>query len=217
VSRMVLVVALVSLLACATAAGASPSLLGPTGLILIPTAETTGMGGFSLGAAAVQMEEGNDASFLYGNVGLPAGLEVGATREKVEGADAETLVNAKLAFFRPPLGDLTLAAGMIDVTDQIDRSPYVVLTHTLGAGVMTSVGPVALPQIHVGVGGGMVDGLFAGVSTTISRKVGVMAEYDGEQFNFGARVPLAANAEATVAALDGLENLAAGISFSTPW
>lgn len=215
--RRTAAVVILTLLALPALGSAAPSLTGPTGLVLIPTASTLGMAQWDVGAAGVWADDDANSSILYANVGLISGLEAGFTREKLESAEAETLLNAKLHLLAPPVGKLKLAAGMIDITDQVDRSPYIVLTHTLGAGILTRVGPVALPQVHVGVGGGRLDGLFAGVSTTVNRRWNLMAEYDGEHFNAGARTPVATNVEATVAVLDGLENVAAGLSFSSPW
>jgi len=215
--RLAVVFSLLVLLGLPAAVAAAPSLLGPTGLVLIPTAETLGMTGFNVGASGIRVDDGPDQSALYGNVGLQPGLEVGFIREKSEGSGAETLLNAKARLFKPPLGRISVAAGMMDITDQTDRTPYLVLSHTLGAGVLTSVGPVTLPQLHIGVGGGMIDGLFAGVSTTVNQRVGVMAEYDGDHVNLGARMPLTLKVDATVATLDGLKNLAGGLSFSSPW
>ena len=207
---------ILALLALPAMGSAAPSLTGPTGLILIPTAGTLGMTQWNVGATGV-WADGSGSSVLYANVGLLAGLEAGFAREEMEDAEAETLLNAKLHLLSPPVGKLKLAAGMIDITDQIDRTPYIVLSHTLGAGVLTRVGPVALPQVHVGVGGGRLDGLFAGVSTTVNRRWNLMAEYDGENINVGVRTPVATNLEATVAILDGLDDVAAGLSFSSPW
>lgn len=216
-SRFPLLVAIFLLLALPAAASAAPSLLGPTGLLLIPSADTLGLTRWNLGAVGIWSNDDPNRSLLSANVGLLPGLEVGFTREKSESAEAETLLNAKLRLFQPPLGRTTVSAGIVDITDQLDRSPYLVLTHTLGAGVLTRVGPVTLPQLHVGVGGGRFDGLFAGVSTTVNRRITLIAEYDSEDINIGARIPLAANLEATVAVLDGCDDLGAQVSFSSPW
>jgi hypothetical protein len=217
VRQSAVVIATAALLALSAWAWAAPSLVGPTGLIAVPTAEALGMAEWNLGATGVQVDDGDDATILYANVGLAAGLEAGVAREKVEGAEAETLVNAKLRLVGPLPGKVSVAAGMMDVTDQVDRSGYVVLSHTLGAGLVMRRGYVTSPQVHVGVGSGRLDGLFGGLSTTVSGRIGLMAEYDGENVNFGVRLPLAPKLEATAAALDGTEEVAVGLSFASPW
>lgn len=195
----------------------APSLLGPTGLLVTPTAEVMGMAQWNVGASAVRVDEGPDQSLLYANLGFVSKLEVGATREKLEGADAETLINAKIQVLGPLPGKISLAAGVIDITDQVDRSGYAVLSHTLGAGLLMREGQITSPQIHLGVGGGRFDGVFGGLSAVVGRNLTVLAEYDSEDVNIGARLPLGANLTATVAGMDGLEEVAVGLSFASPW
>ena len=217
VRRLVLGLVLAGLVATPVTAGAAPSLLGPTGLVLTPTADTLGMTQWAVGVAGVSADDGPDVSLGCVSLGVGAGLEVGLTREKLEGADAETLVNAKLAIIRPPVGEVAVPVGMIDIGDEVERTTYIVLSHTLGAGVVRKVGPVALPQVHVGVGDGMLDGMFVGLSTVVGDRATLMAEYDGDQVNVGARFPLLSKLEATLAALDGAKDLGAAITFSSPW
>ena len=211
------VLVVLSLSAVGGVADAAPSLLGPTGLVLIPSADTLGMTEFDIGVSGIRANEGANQTIIYANAGILPGLEVGLSNDKLEHQDSEMLVNAKLRLFRPPLGRIALSAGMIDITDQIDRTSYIVLSHAVGAGIVTRVGPMTLPQIHIGIGNGRLDGVFGGVSTVVGRRVEVMAEYDGSRVNVGARVPLALRFSATVAALDGFEDFAAGVSFSSPW
>jgi hypothetical protein len=71
--------------------------------------------------------------------------------------------------------------------------------------------------VHVGLGSGQLDGLFGGVSARIGDRVSVMAEYDGNQINLGARLPIARNVEVTAAALDGLSDFGVGVSVGSPW
>jgi hypothetical protein len=199
------------------AAWAAPSLTGPSGLITIPTAEVLGMARWNVGGTAVMVADVPDAKVVYANVGLLPRLELGFARDDVEEGEAETILNAKVGMLMPVPGQVSMAAGVIDISDQIERSGYVVVSHTVGAGLPIPAGPVALPQIHVGVGSGRFDGLFGGVSTVVSGYVTVMAEYDGEDVNVGARWPVARSLEATVAAFGGLEDFGLGLSLSSPW
>ena len=215
-------VVVLALSALPVGAWASPSLLGPTGLIFIPTANTLGMTEFNVGERGSR-RAGVDENALFANVGVFPGLEVGATRVKLEGAPAETMVNAKYCV--SPLGPASVAAaplrlsfavGVIDLTNQIDETPYIVASHTLGAGLLPPVGPFSNPQVHVGYGSGQLDGLFGGFSMNYHRST-LMAEYDGRDVNFGAKIPLASKLEVTAAALNGLNDYAVGLSFSSPW
>jgi len=217
VKRLAVGIAALLLTALPVAAWAGPSLLGPSGLVTVPTAETLGMAQWNVGASALWVEDGDDVSLLHANVGLLPKLEVGVARTDLAEGEAETLVNAKLGLWLPIPGKISLAAGVEDITDQVDRSAYAVASHTLGAGLVLTEGKVTYPQVHVGIGGGRFDGLFGGVSVTIGGRVLAMAEYDGDDVNLGATWPLAMNLTGTVAVLNGLEDLGAGVALSSPW
>lgn len=214
--RCAIVVAVLVLAAMPVAAWASSSLLGPTGLLLIPTAEALGMSQWNVGGSLLT-DDAADVTALYANVGLWKGLEIGASWLKPEGADAETFVNAKLALPQPLPLKLSVAVGVMDLTDQVDSTPYVVFSHTLGGGLIMRKGALSSPQVHVGLGGGQLDGLFGGVSAKVGDRIDVMAEYDGTNLNLGAKMPLSANLSVTAAALDGLGDFGVGVSFGSPW
>ena len=214
--RTLLLVAAV-LITLPVVASASPSVFGPTGLVSIPTAEVVGMMHWSAGITAVERDHSNDLTLICGNFGITPSLELGVTREKPEGHSAETLLNAKYRVLQPILGGTSLSIGAIDATDQLDSTPYVVLSHDIGAGYLFKEGELTSPQIHIGVGGGMLDGIFAGVSATVSDTVSLMAEYDSEDINIGVRFPLAPKLEGGVYAFDGLDDLGFGLNFSSPW
>ncbi len=215
-SRFATVVAVLVMAAMPGAAWASPSLLGPSGLLLIPTAEALGVSQWNVGGSVLSSDS-EDVTALYANVGVLKGLEVGAARVKPEGTSGETVVNAKLLLPQPIPVKLAVAVGVIDITDQVDTTPYVVVSHTLGGGLILRHGALSSPQVHVGLGGGQLDGLFGGVSAKIGDRLDVMAEYDGSQINLGARLPVARNVEVTAAALDGLNDIGVGVSVGSPW
>ncbi len=172
---------------------------------------------WNVGATALWVEEGDNVNVVYANAGLLPRLEIGVAREDFEEGEAETLVNAKLGLLHPIPGKISLAVGMIDITDQIDRSAYAVLSHTLGAGLLMRRGTVTSPRLHVGIGGGRFDGLFGGLSATVDGRVQVLAEYDGDDVNLAATWPVATNLTGTVAVLNGLDDLGAGLALSSPW
>jgi hypothetical protein len=217
VRRLTVAAALALALIWTSAGWAASSLLGPTGLITIPTADVLGMTQFTVGLTQVWADAHEDETLVYANVGLLPKLEVGFTREDLQDDESETILNAKVRLLGPLPGKITLAAGVMDFTDQIDRTVYVVGSHTLGAGLLTEFGQVTTPQLHVGIGGGRFDGLFAGVSTTVNRKLALMAEYDGDDINLGARLPVAPQVEASAGILNGFDDLALGVQFSSPW
>ncbi len=171
---------------------------------------------WNAGASNVWVDGGPDESHIYANVGLLPRLEIGATRQELEDQEAETVFNAKYTFLGLP-GRIKLAAGMIDATDQLDRSAYVVLSHELGAGVVSPHGQFTMPMLHVGAGGGRFDGLFGGLSMVVGGKADVMAEYDGQDFNLGMRWPVIPKLSVTAAGLDAFDDFALGVSLQSPW
>jgi len=215
--RLATVVAVLAVVAAGpTAAWSSSSLLGPTGLLLTPTAEVLGMSQWNAGGALLA-DDAEDVTALYANVGLFKGLEVGASRVKPEGGGAETFVNAKFLLPQPIPLKLSLAVGVVDITDQVDSTPYVVFSHMIGGGLILQQGAFSSPQVHVGIGGGQLDGIFGGISAKLKDRIDVMAEYDGDDIKLGAKFPLSANVQVTAAALDGLDDFGVGVSLSSPW
>ena len=214
--RLLLGVAVVALIAVAAGASADPSLIGPTGLVTVPTADTLGLLQWNVGASNAWTESGPDESAIYANLGLLPRLEVGFARLEPEDADAETVLNAKFRVISLP-GKVSLAVGAIDLTDQIDRSVYAVVSHDLGAGIVSPKGQLTRPQLHVGVGGGQFDGIFGGVSVTVGGKADAMAEYDGDDVNVGVRWPIIPKVLVTAAALDSFSDLALGLCLKSPW
>lgn len=214
--RTIALVAMLSVVMGATAAWADSSLLGPTGLVTVPTADTLGVLQWNVGGSNVWAGSGPDESVVYANIGLLPRLEIGFSRLEPEEGDAETFLNAKLRLIGLP-GKVTVAVGAVDLTDQVDQSAYVVLSHDLGAGIISPRGQFTKPQVHVGVGGGQFDGVFGGFSLTVSGKADVMAEYDGADVNIGVRWPIIPRVSLTAAALDGFDDLALGLSVKSPW
>jgi len=91
VRRFLVAVVLVCLIAGGASAWADPSLVGPTGLLRIPTAQSLGMLQWTAGASQVWAASGPDESYVYANVGLLPKLEIGATRQEFEDQQAETV------------------------------------------------------------------------------------------------------------------------------
>ncbi len=214
--RAIAALAVLGFMGLSAGAWASPSLVGPTGLLLTPTADVMGMASWNAGGTAIWPDAGSDVTVLYANVGIFPRLEVGLAYQDIEDVDSETLVNAKFHVLSLP-GRLTMSVGAIDITDQIDRSLYVVASHDLGAGVIEPRGTFSRPRVHGGVGGGRFDDVFLGFSVTVSGQADLLAEYDGDDVNVGVRWPIIPTMELTGAALGGLDDYAVGLSFVSPW
>jgi hypothetical protein len=216
VIRSITVIAVLALIAVPGGAWAGPSLVGPTGLLLVPTADVLGMSQWNAGGSAVWRDNDADVTVLYANVGLLPRLEVGFSHEDVRGAETETVVNAKYHVLGLP-AQVSVAVGGMDLTDQIDRSAYAVASHDLGAGILNPRGLLTNPRVHAGVGSGRFDDIFAGFSVTVSDRAHVLAEYDGDDVNLGVRWPVLEKVEVTAALVNGIDDFAAGLSVSSPW
>ena len=191
-------------------ATATPSFLGYTGLVNIPTADSLSMGEYNAAAFFAGGDGGNDTVIAAGNLGIIAGLEGGVAYVNPDEGSDELLLNAKWRIRSEGTVMPAIAVGMADIGDQIDSTPYLVLSKGLAP-----VGRKILnPQVHVGVGDGLLDGFFAGASVDIAKTTTLMAEYDGRDVNFGARFAISPELRIHAAGFDGFDDFGVGISYT---
>lgn len=176
VPTMVAVVALVT-----APLGAAPTLLGPTGLLITPSADTIGTAGVQVGGWLTD-DVANSASV---NVGIGPGLEVTGAWVDPDGGDDEGILSAKWRFRQSSLTSPAVAVGVIDLTDQFDLTPYILVQKgfDVGGNGITALAGYAHSD-------SLLDGLFAGAEMTISERYKVMVEYDGDDLNAGVRFPV---------------------------
>ena len=215
-ARAILVSVLVALAACAVLpqALAAPSLEGYTGLLLIPTADALNQGEYNVAFFALSLEEGADSNVFAANLGLAGAAEVGIARLRPEGGPSETLLNGKYNFRAEEGGKPALAVGVIDATDEIETTAYVVASQTLSRNVLRTGKEIASPRVHVGIGGGRLNGLFFGASAVLGDTLTLIAEYDSEDVNLGARLALGQGLRAHAGWINGLNDVALGVSFN---
>ncbi|MGI6093075.1 MAG: YjbH domain-containing protein [Veillonellaceae bacterium] len=183
--KKLLYVAIFTLCFGTVTANAAPSVNGSTGLINTPSADVLQEGDFSLGY--YHLEEGEVGVF---NTNLTGRLELGVAGFRYDGdQDNDTMLNAKYGLIPETILTPGLAIGIEDATDKKDRSLYAVASKGLPLGF----------RVHVGTGNGRYDGLFAGIEKQISPlgmitgnsvfpATSLIAEYDGEDMNYGARI-----------------------------
>ena len=212
-TRLVVLLVVVCGVVAPAAAVAAPSLLGYTGLVLVPSADVLGMSEWNAAAFTTELTDGED--FLAVGIGLPAGLEVGLLRIDPEGGSAETLLHAKYRIQPLLVGGGSLAVGMFDITDEIDSNPYVVYSRSLAPDTIIGTRRLLDPKVHVGLGsGGALDGLFAGVSAVAVERITLMAEYDSDDINLGARLLIAPKLQFHAGWLGDDSDLAIGLSYN---
>ncbi len=176
---------------------ATTSWLGFTGLVYTPTALLSPPQQISGFAHQVKVDD-NDRRIYGATVGLTSALEVGAARvTKVRQPTAEityateTVVNFK---YQANLGGLfnnpmmpKMVIGTYDISDQINRVNYIVLSQSLGLAGET-VSPLPEMNAHIGYGnaersGGPLDGIFGGIDFIPFQHALVQLEHDGEDIN----------------------------------
>lgn len=182
--RKIFVGMLMFTMAASGAAFAAPSLNGSTGLIDTPNADVVQQEEFSLGY--YKLEHGTATNL---NIGLINNLEIGVSSYDPDGGSRLNRLNAKWSLVPETVVTPGLAIGVEDISDQGERSAYIVGSKALPMGF----------RIHYGVGSGRYDGVFGGIEKTIN-PIGVLtgddafpattliAEYDGEDVNLGARI-----------------------------
>lgn len=193
---------------------AGPSFRGYTGLVNIPTADSLDTGQYNLGAFFIQADHAADRTTIVANLGLIAGLEVGAASEQPEGGNSDVVLNAKYQFANEGLIRPAMAVGIHDATDAFDSTPYLVLSKSLTPPVEVFRHEIFNPRVHLGIGGGRLDGLFGGVSVGIGRTATLMLEHDGTDVNAGVRFSIGPDFQLHAGAFDGFDDFGVGVSYS---
>jgi hypothetical protein len=198
-------------LVLAGAAMAAPSFLGPTGLLLIPSADA--LAADELAVSLYGTEGGGRAAYIF-NYGIRENMEVGFTRF----ADRETVINAKYNFQPEDGRRAGVAMGVLDLTDQVNASLYIVASKKFE---LNTPGLTNL-RIHAGLASGgtvntdiPLDSFFGGLSLDITEKVILMVEHDGNNINCGGSLLFGRGVQANVGLVGDDQTLVYGASYNT--
>lgn len=170
----------------AVAVSAAPSFIGPTGLLLVPTADTLNEKQFAI--SYFNFEE-HEADTYGANYGVLPGLEVGFTHL----SNDETTINFKYAFEPEQFAGTRVGLGVLDLTDETNTVLYAVATRDISLDVPKELSNF---KLTFGLAGGdsaealPLNGFFGGLSFEVGSKLTVLVEHDGEEINIGARFPL---------------------------
>lgn len=184
--KKMLYTAILALYLGTATAAAAPSVNGSTGLINTPSADVLREGQFSLGY--YHLKDGSAGVF---NTNLTGRLEIGIDGLRYDRQDDKAMLNAKYGIIPETIMTPGLAVGIEDAADIKERSIYAVASKGLPFGF----------RIHVGAGNGRYDGLFAGIEKRLSPlgavtgnnvfpAASLIAEYDGKDMNYGARISI---------------------------
>ena len=182
-------------------AEANPSWYGYTGLVRTPTALISTPQ--KLTGSAHQVEFGGEDRRVYAvTVGLMPTLEIGAARinnvlqdTPIPTYATETVVNVKYeanigGLFNNPAAP-QMAIGIFDISDQINRTNYLVLSRSIGL-AQGSVSPLPQSNVHIGYASAerepaVLDGIFGGIDFVVAQDTLAQIEYDGEDINGALR------------------------------
>ncbi len=153
---------------------------GMSGVINTPTAEVAGMAHFG-----VMVQGDEDKTEYGGNVTVIPGLEVAYAHWARKDMKDLDILSAKAQLVAESTAIPALAVGISDATDELDRSVFVAATKKAFWGL----------TFNAGIGNDRYDNGFVSVQKTFSfdddaMKVKLNLEWDGEDFNYAAGVPV---------------------------
>jgi hypothetical protein len=159
----------------------APSILGLTGAIVTPTTELPPVKGLNVGYHWIA--DTVDASAKVNAAPIPK-VEVGATwwNPAAAGVDSELFFNAKYLFVEEDEKNPAVAAGVIDLTNEIDQTWFGVVSKVFNAD-----GEVPITVNLGGASGDTIDGVFGSIKLALHDDVDVIGEYDSEELNFAVR------------------------------
>jgi len=194
-------------------ATAEPSMWGFTGLLATPDAEALSQGQYNVGIASGELEDWEDFSY-YANFGVAEQTEVGVLLWRPRGGVGdETYLHVKRAF-APIESGPTLAAGVFDLSDEVQTTVYVVANWQQGNVVGQVEGEeVRFLNLNAGFAAGQFEDFFAGVELAFGTRFDVLAEWVNDDLNLGIRLKPFPDFNVDAGLMD-VEDLAVNVSYS---
>lgn len=175
--------------AVAPGAYADPSANGPTGLWNIPTALAMPQDCYNLFVNDHSAE--NELVRLGANLGtgLETPLELGVTAVDPEVGKSQTIFNLKFEAIQETEKNPSVAVGAIDLTQEGDRTFYLVATKRLDIPQREKKPHPVFGTVGAGANdsNSVLDGIFFGVTYQVSDTSFLLLEYDAEDLNLGLR------------------------------
>lgn len=196
----------------------TPSWYGSVGLIATPSAALPPASGATAQYHRIQRDP-DDINVWGVNFGVTDWLEAGGTRVDISGDGGKTIGNLKL---KVPAAKLLenpvfpeVAVGCFDVTNELNRAFYVVLSKSFA---LEQTGYLPRINLHLGFADnktddGALDGVFAGIEFNAMKFGIVQAEWDGEAFNADLRINASSHLSFDVGLLDS--DLGYGASYKS--
>jgi hypothetical protein len=158
------------------------TLLGPTGLITVPTSTTTRVERFQLSTAF-----GKDIRTVSVNWGIFDSTEVGGTVVDCNNQNNKVIATAKVTIIPQNFEWLELGFGAIDPFDAMNNTVYGMASVNVRVPTQTTEQVVGL-RLHLGYGTGIYrDKVIGGGEVFLGNRFSVVAEYNGVDTNAALR------------------------------
>jgi hypothetical protein len=212
---------------------ASTSMIGTTGLILIPTAHIITDGKLALGLASYTEAKYASYNFdyvyvYYATIGYLPFLELSLRATKFPGLEwsktyssgTERMASVKLQVLKENVYFPSVVLGIHDLYGKsvqfnaqyivISKSMQIPLIGTMGIHIGDALNPIKSKRIY----NYSMKGIFAGIEKDLCKYVTAMLEYDTHKYNLGLRIaPLGNRIYIDVAVL-GFKRISGGMNIS---
>jgi hypothetical protein len=158
------------------------TLLGPTGLITVPTSTTTRVERFQLGTAF-----GKDIRTVSVNWGIFDSIEIGGAVVDRNNQNNKVIATGKVTIIPQNFEWLELGFGAIDPFDAINNTVYGMASVNVRVPTEAAEQVVGL-RLHLGYGTGIYrDKVIGGGEVFLGNRFSVIAEYNGVDTNAALR------------------------------
>jgi hypothetical protein len=203
-------------LALAGRASAQPSFFGPTGLLIIPTANTLDVREWNVHVHAL---ERSDSPVSFGvSAGIAKQFELGVTGYNTSLFGTKALFNMKYNFLQETAVIPGIAVGGFDIGAQLphqDSGVYVVGSKSF-APFLKEQGPLAKLNLsgHVGYGANNIfhNNPFGGIAAQLPFHFQAMGEWLDGHFYYGGRYSFGTGVRAEVGSYHG--HFGGGVSYA---
>jgi hypothetical protein len=157
------------------------TLLGPTGLITVPTSTTTRVERFQLGTAF-----GKDIRTVSVNWGIFDSIEIGGAVVDRNNQNNKVIATGKVTIIPQNFEWLELGFGAIDPFDAINNTVYGMASVNVRVPTEAAEQVVGL-RLHLGYGTGIYRDKVIGGEVFLGNRFSVVAEYNGVDTNAALR------------------------------
>jgi hypothetical protein len=202
---------------------AAPNVYGTGGLIEIPDDTTYPVGFIAPAYHFVSgVSDDDNANFFTAGVGILPNLSISGGIKFNGGTDA--LINAKYRLLSETVKYPSVTIGVVDAAAQIDPDGnpgfYIVLGKSLTP-YLKELAERGVVRGYFGFGGGVLDGIFAGLDWRITRQLSAIGEYVGSDrgldndahINLGLRYDLSPELKLDLGVID-FDNFTVGVSYN---